>query len=282
MESESTMKRLTFCFGQLTLAIILLAPLACARRGQPDEPAVKKTEWAQYFKEYGVTGAGAVYDEAAGQWLRYNPRGCGAERLPASTFKILNSLIALETGVAPDENLQIKWDGTDTGIRAWNRDQTMRSAFKASVVWYYQELARRIGMQRMQEWVGKAGYGNAVAGPAVDSFWLTGDLRISPNEQVEFLRKLYHDQLPFSKRSMAIVKDLMLQEGTKTYGLFGKTGWAVGSKENIGWFVGWVERKNRKPVFFATCIESKQPGRDFGPARTEITKCILREMGVME
>jgi len=122
--------------------------------------------------------------------------------LPASTFKIPNSVIALETGVVGDPDKDIfRWDGVVRSIEAWNRDHTLRSAIAASAVPVYQEIARRIGADRMQKFVDLFGYGNRDIGGGIDQFWLTGNLRISPVQQIDFVDRLRRGTLPVSKRS---------------------------------------------------------------------------------
>lgn len=165
---------------------------------------------------------------------------------PCSTFKILNSMIALDSGVVRDENETIAWDGVVRKYPFWNQDHSMRSAIKVSAVWFYQELARRVGAERMQEMVRATGYGNMDTSRTLTDFWLgDGSLKISANEQVEFLTKLVRNQLPFSARSMAITKDILTLEQKKDYTFAGKTGSCGG----IGWFVGFVEDANSTRVF---------------------------------
>src|SRR5438876_5152033 len=134
----------------------------------------------------------------------------GEAQLPASTFKIPNSLIALETGVVEDPDKDVfKWDGVTRSIEAWNKDHTLRSAIAASVVPVYQEIARRIGEARMQKYLNLLEYGNHNIGGGIDQFWLTGDMRIDPMQQVDFLDRLRRGVLPVSKRSQELVRDIL-------------------------------------------------------------------------
>ena len=134
----------------------------------------------------------------------------GEAMLPASTFKIPNSLIALETGVVADTDKEVfKWDGVKRSIEPWNKDHTMRSAFAASAVPVYQDIARRIGAERMQKYLDLFEYGNRDIGGGIDQFWLTGDLRIDPMQQVDFVDRLRRGVLPVSKRSQELVRDIL-------------------------------------------------------------------------
>ena len=257
----------------------LFSMLIHAGRAQP-----KRTtrDLGRYFQEHQLTGCFVMYDLKKDAWTVYNPDRCQTRFIPASTFKIPNSLIALETGVVADKDFTLKWDGKDRGRSAWNRDHSLQTAFQVSAVWYYQEVARRIGEKRMRAYLTKFGYGNQDIGGGIDQFWLTGQLAISPEEQVTFLKKLYHNKLPLARRTMDTVKDMMLVQDTLGYQLRGKTGWADPADKNIGWFVGYLEQ-NANVYFFATNVESGPKAPDnFAPARRTITENILREMNLLE
>jgi len=169
------------------------------------------------------------------------------ERLhPCSTFKILNSMIALDANVVKDENEIFKWDGKVREYDFWNKDHSMRSAITVSTVWFYQELARRMGKTQMKEMVTKANYGNNDTSKTLSDFWLgNGSLLISASEQVVFLTRFVREELPFSKRAMHIVKEIITLEKKESTLFAGKTG----SCSSIGWFVGFVEKPMNTKVF---------------------------------
>lgn len=171
--------------------------------------------------------------------------------LPASTFKIPNTLIALQTGAIKDENEIIKWDGKDKGLSAWNKDQTLKTAFPASCVWFYQELAKRVGVETYTSYLNHISYGNKEIGSNVNAFWLEGDIRISAKEQIEFLRGVYEEKYSFDKEYYQILKAGMVEERTPEYILSGKTGWAKRVTPQIGWYVGYLETEN--DVWFFAC-----------------------------
>ena len=252
-----------------------------------------------YFEKYDVEGSFLMFDPQTNRDYTFNGERAEKEFLPASTFKILNSLIALETGVIADTNVVLKWDGKDRGNPAWNQDQDMQHAFRNSTVWFYQELARRIGTKRMQHYVNEAAYGNENIGGDIDKFWLEGDLRITMRDQVKFLRKLYRNELPFSKRSMNKVIGLMNYLETDKYTVYAKTGWA--SAQDIGWFVGFVIHDYEEPIpaviengdtltaattnrikkgyYFATNIDIKK--KEDAAAREVVTIDALKNLGAM-
>jgi beta-lactamase class D len=239
----------------------------------------------------GTTAAFVLYDINNNHYIRYNEARCSQRFSPKSTFKIANSLIGLETGVIRDADFVIQWNrqkyppedywNTTEPFIHWAQDQTLRSAFKYSVVWYYKELASRVGEQKMKKYVRDFNYGNQnISGP-VDSFWLNGELQISADEQIEFLKAFYTAHLPVSKLSTATVKDILVMEATATYKLSGKTGGGgpITDGTYIGWFVGYLETSSNV-YFFATNIEGKSFA-EIGDKRIALTKKALIELGYL-
>ena len=241
----------------------------------------EQPELGRHFKKCGVSGSFLLYDMKQDKYFAYDSARCKQRFAPTSTFKIFNSLVALETGVAPDEHFALKWDGVDKGRPSWNQDQDMATAIKNSTVWFYREIARRVGEKRMREWITKDHYGNMDISGGIDMFWLEGGMRISQQEQIDFLRRLYAGTLHFSKRSMDIVKRIIILKDTTTYTLRGKTGWAQRDGRNIGWLVGYLEQ-NDNIYFYAINIEALEPApSSFAPSRREITEAILRSLGLL-
>lgn len=235
----------------------------------------ERIDFGKFFPHAGTEGSFTLYDLQKDAYQIWNPERSAKRFRPASTFKIFNSLVAIETGVINDENEMITWDGVKRQIPLWNRDHTLRSAIKHSVVWFYQELARRIGEEKMQSYIDSADYGNTDISGGIDRFWLDGGIRISPEEQIEFLVKLHNNQLPFSQRTMDIVKDIMILEKTDEYVYRGKTGWALRDSNSVGWFVGYLQRGD-STWFFATNI--KMQNKEDAKHRTEITWNILESL----
>jgi len=187
-----------------------------------------------------------------------------------------------KTGIIVDHHAIIKWDGIIRERSELNRDLDMQTAFRISAVPHFQELARRIGPERMQQFIDTVGYGNGNISGGIDKFWLTGDLRISPAEQIDFLVRLYRGVLPFSPTTMAMVREMMVSEQTPGHIICSKTGWAVLSEtENVGWWIGWIQRESGVHVF-ATVLEARAPDQTFGPARQAVTRRVLGHLGILE
>ncbi|WKA31247.1 penicillin-binding transpeptidase domain-containing protein [Bradyrhizobium roseum] len=199
----------------------------------------------------------------------------GEGRLPASTFKIPNSIIALETGVVEDPDKDVfKWDGVTRSIEPWNKDHTLRSAIAVSAVPVYQEIARRIGQERMQKYVDLMDYGNRDIGGGIDQFWLTGNLRIDPIQQIDFVDRMRRGVLPVSKRSQELTRDILpvTKVGDATIraksGLLG----AEAGKPSLGWMVGWVEKGSSATVF-AMNMDCKEPSH-IAARMTVVQQCL--------
>ena len=234
----------------------------------------------KYFDEYDVKGSFMVYDMYSGKYYYYDSARCFTRFTPASTFKIPNSIIGLETGVIADENYIIKWDSTKSR-ETCDRDLTLKDAIKFSCVWYYRELARRVGAEKMQAMLNNFDYGNKDISSGVDKFWLEGSLKISQAEQIEFLKKLYNYELPVSKRSIDILKNIIVLDSTESYIMRGKTGWGFEDKKDIGWLVGWIE-KSDNIYFYAINIETDKDNPRFAESRKAITEKIFRDFGVIK
>ena len=236
----------------------------------------------QYFDKYKATGSFALFDNAQAHFTIYDSANFRKLYTPASTFKIVNSLIGLETGRIFDEKMVIKWDGVVRSREELNKDMNMEEAFKVSSVPYYQEVARRIGRDTMQRWIDTLQYGNKTIGNAVDSFWLNNSIKISPDEQLGLVKRLYFQQLPFQKRTQDIVKKVMMQEDNSLYKLAYKTGWGFDEKgANIGWIVGWIE-ENRHPYFFVLLVQSPENEYDMRTNRLGLLKDILKHYDFMQ
>jgi beta-lactamase class D len=274
------MKILCFTFRIQDFAWCLLPFIffSCSPNNVTEDNSLKK-----YFDSANVTGSFGLFDNGQGNFTIYNlKRFRDSSYTPASTFKIVNSLIGIQTGIISDENMIIKWDSVKRWNPDWNKDLTMEEAFKVSAVPYYQEVARRIGKDTMKRWIDSLSYGNKnISGP-VDSFWLNNHLKITADEELGLVKKLYFDQLAFFSRTQGIVRKVMLREDNSNYKLSYKTGW--GKNENgdeLGWVVGWIE-ENKHPYFFVLNIESADHHIDMANVRMKILKGILTQLGFFQ
>ncbi|MBF0309517.1 MAG: class D beta-lactamase [Magnetococcales bacterium] len=233
---------------------------------------------ADILRQAGMEGS-IVLTETGSQTLRVSDEVASGKRyLPASTFKVVNALIALENGLVQEEE-RFPWDGAPLPFKTWEKELSLQEAMAVSSVPVFQGIARRIGLQRMQEWVGKLDYGNGEIGTVVDRFWLDGPLVLSAQEAARFMARVAEGQLPFSPATFAAVRRILPKEEIGEARLFGKTGWAMSAKPMIGWYVGWVENRDKK-VAFAVNIRMKSP--EEAPLRKSLALEALRRLGMVE
>ena len=205
----------------------------------PSAFASENTAVAAVFEAHDVLGTIVVASANSDQVYVHNSARSTARFSPASTFKIPNTLIALDANVVASAESTFTWDGRERDVPAWNRNQTLHSALQVSCVWCYQEIARAVGFDRYADALAAMDYGNEQLGKHVDQFWLNGDLQISAVEQIEFLKKMLDYSLPFQRQHVDILKSIMLVERTSDYTLYAKTGW-TGAELHVGWYIGYI------------------------------------------
>lgn len=234
---------------------------------------------ARLFSQQGVEGTMVISSLRDGVTFVHDDVRANQRFSPASTFKIMNTLIALEEKVISGKDDVLKWDGQIHDLPEWNHDQTLESAFKVSCVWCYQELARRVGARKYPGYLRKAEYGELREPFNETTFWLDGSLQISAVEQVSFLKKVYLRTLPFSASSYETLRQIMVVEKTPTFTIRAKTGWATRVKPQIGWYAGYVETP-KNVWFFAMNIVTRDE-RDL-QLRQKLTRDALQGKGIIE
>lgn len=247
--------------------------------------AYAQTDLHQPFLDCKVKGSITLYDYNKQQWLFSDSMDALHATQPASTFKVINLLIALETGVIKDENEVVPWVGTtDTVLYGYRpdiyHDMTVKEAFQVSAGWVFIELAKRVGRKRYRKYLEQCHYGNGDLSEKGADFWNFGSFGVSPRNQVEFLIKVFEHKLPFSPRTMDILKQVMVTEDAGGQVLRSKTGWTRVDGNDIGWWIGY-EVKGERTVFFATRIIKRRSEQnpDFGACRKKITLSILQQLG---
>jgi beta-lactamase class D len=209
-----------------------------------------------------------VLDETSGKIERFagSVAECATRLSPASTYKIPHALIGLETRVITETTIE-RWDGVKHPQQPkWNQDHTVLSAMRPSVLWFFQAMAPRIGASRAHEWLQRFAYGNADTSGPITQYWINGTLRISPDEQLAFLRKFYAGELPVDKTHIVHLKTALEQApGTQEnargvhrldahwrqgLSLNAKTGATIiPSGESVSWLVGELTADQKQFVF---------------------------------
>lgn len=275
----------------VSTVFLLLFLLSSCGQEEPKQKSIPKPvpvetvlqSFQNLIDESALSGAVLLYHPKTNHWHSNDFNWTSIPRLPASTYKIPHSIIALETATIENEETIIPWDGNERGQDIWEQDLSFRKAFQYSCVPCYQSIAREIGAEKMKSYLRKLDYGYMdVNENNIDQFWLQGKSRISQKEQVLFLERFYNKELLIEDRSYQIMKDIMLIEKNDEYSLSGKTAWAVQNEKNNAWFVGYVETKDDL-YYFATNISSiTNHNLDrFVKLRKEITMKALRLQGII-
>lgn len=269
--------------GPVMVVVAGIAASAPARAdGRSSDDAVEIPEWQAAFARAGVTGTMVVRRLGERRTFASDLDEAGRGRLPASTFKLANLLIALETGAVHDLDQVYRWDRVQRPVVAWNADHTVRSAMQVSAVPVFQRIARAVGEPRMAAWLARLGYGNAEVAGGVDRFWLDGGLRVTPLQQVDFVERLLLGTLPASDRSQRLVRDAVPATASGCGAMIhAKTGWARPNGDagpDTGWWVGWVERP-REIWMFAAVVEG--PADRVGRARRDAPLAVLERLTVV-
>ena len=275
--------------SKIHFILCLLLFFSCSEKKKADPTIEQETSKSSYLEapefqiildSANVKGAIVVYDLRKNQYYSNDFKWAKIQRLPASTFKIPNSIIALETGVVENDSTLFKWGGERRFLKIWEQDLVLKDAFHFSCVPCYQEVARKIGIKRMNEYLAKLGYGEMnVDSTNIDSFWLEGDSKINQLQQIDFLRRFYESKLPISNRTENIMKKMMIMDKKADFTLSGKTGLANGNEENNGWFIGFAETAGQT-LFFATNIEPSAglDAQQFLSSRKEVTLKAIKQI----
>jgi beta-lactamase class D len=246
--------------------------------GASDPETFPAPQWQRHFDAKGVEGTFVLFEPMLDRYRVLDTARAERRYLPGSTFEIASALVGLEVGAIADENEVFRWDGKAKPLAAWERDHALDSGMRESVVWMFQEAARRTGKARMREWLERLDYGNRDISGGIDRFWLQGGLRVSAMEQVTFLHRLAEGRLPMTQRAQRLVRRALVVEKSRAHTLHAKAGTAAG-REAVMWWVGWIERQGRPQAYFAMNLTA-------GPKtaladRFEIARGILRESGVL-
>lgn len=260
-------------------------PQTAEAHSEVREPQTVEADWSEYFD--GMNGAAVLYDASAQQYTVYNASLAGTRRSPCSTFKIISSLIGLESGVIDPKQSVRTWSGETFWNENWNHDIGFDEAFRTSCVWYFREVTDEIGQERMQEEIDRLLYGNRDISDwegnlntnngnrALTGFWIESSLAISPKEQTEVMERIFGEASVYSLETREELKRVMLvQEDADTdedeekrtdVSVYGKTGMGMAYGTVVdAWFTGFAERGEER-VYFCVYL-GQTDGKDVSSA----------------
>lgn len=225
-----------------------------------------------------------IVDATSGETIRHDGE-CDRRAPPASSFKLPLAVMGFDAGVLTGEHAPVwpykaaydapKRDHKNVDPTIWERD---------SVLWYSRELTRRLGSERFAAYVADFGYGNAdVRGTegkndGLTHSWLSSSLQISPEEQVDFVRRLLSRRLSVSPQATALTLAVIPKFAAKGgWSVQGKTGSIWLRKPNgtfdrklaVGWFVGWADKGGRRLAFARLSVGKITKG-NAGPQEREL------------
>ncbi|HCL0977736.1 TPA: class D beta-lactamase [Salmonella enterica] len=230
-----------------------------------------------FFEEVKTNGVIIIYDGKHYQVYGNNISRSNTYYVPASTFKMLNAVIGIEHGLT-SPNEVFRWQREKLLFPSWEKDMTLTEAMSASSIPIYQKLAKRIGLNRMQNEVKRIGFGNSNIGNQVDNFWLVGPLKITPQQEAEFAYKLANKKLPLSVEAQEQVNTMLFNEEVNGNKVFAKSGWGWDVEPQVGWFTGWVVKPTGQVVAFSLNMEMR---KDIASKRKEIAYASLKQLGII-
>jgi len=275
--------------GSIPILLVVLFA-SCSQNNVKEDSSLKK-----YFAAAGVGGTFGLFDNGQGSFTIYNLlRFRDSAQSPLATFDIVQSLIAIQTGVVKDDTSRFPWrrpdpDSLFPAIHEPETDpcrysNTLRQAFLFSCESErgFGELARRIGKDTLKKWIDSLGYGNKDMSGAIDSFWLNKGMKVTADEQLGLMKKLYFDQLPFYQRTQQVVRGMMQKEGNANYSLTYKTATGLnGAGHAASWILGWIE-ENKHAYFFVLNLEAAGPDLPVPGGGMGILHSILEKEGFFQ
>ncbi len=267
------MKKISF------LIVATLFALVSCQKSIENKPELQK-----FYDQYKVKGSFLLYDVKNDKYIGYDAERVRQDFVPSATLDILNSLVGIENGIIKDEKFTLKWDSTQKfSVSEWNKDQNLRSALSLSCPWFFQYVVKQAGDAKITDALIKCEYGNKDTSDLKD-LW-SGKLRINSEQQVILLKNLYENRLPFSANAHDMVKAALLKKEAKDttdYSLSAKIGWGNQDGTQIGWYIGYVVKKDSLFIF-ANNIETKSQNDSlFKIGRQDIAELILKELKVIK
>lgn len=222
----------------------------------------------------GMEGSFVLYDMQEEKYHIYNPALSALRISPYSTFKIYSGLFALEENIISPEADALPWDGTSAAFPVWEKEQTLTSAMKNSVNWYFQRLDEQMGLSALYQYYSRISYGNCDLSGGIEGYWADSSLKISAAEQVSLLAGLLQNQWDFQEKNLEAVKNAMFLSDTPYGKLYGKTGTGAEKGDGVGWFVGFLEQGDEIYCFTANLL-----GKDArGETAYQITLDVLSSL----
>lgn len=265
---------------RLAAAVACGVILVACSGGEP-VPYEHRTDWQQYFAAEDTEGTFVLTEIGSDDPpLVYNIQRARLRIPPADTYKILASLIFLETEVVGSLDEEIAWNGDGRSVRLMARTQTLAAAYDKPVDWVYEQLGNDVGSGRMEVWTSRAGYGNEDTRSIGGRMWRDGTLTVTPFDQAEFMASLFGDDHPFDRYAAFDVIDLMKTESGPDWTLTHAAATAYDDGVAYGWLIGTVETEDGAWAF-AMNTDLVEGEYLVTTDRMAITRAILASMDIL-
>jgi beta-lactamase class D len=233
-----------------------------------------------------------ISDLSTGKVIReYNPARCAERLSPCSSFKIAAAVMAFEKNILKDDHQVIKWDGIHHDREELNQDQTPYTWMSDSVLWVTAWITPQLGLPTIQKFLSDFSYGNQDFSGSLTRTWVMSTLKISAEEQLTFISKLWKAQLPVSKRAIELTKKIIfikkIGANTELYGKTG-TGCVLGTDcdkkpgRMLGWFVGVLKNGKHEYAFAANATDKDSEKAVAGPRLRETMIRLFQQQGLAQ
>ena len=217
---------------------------------------------AKLLDSAGIEGSFALLENGSGQFTIANLSSYkDSAYAPLNTFFILPSLMALDKGtIHPNPST---WISTDS-------------------VTYYQQLIDSLGRTAVLKTIDSIHYGKGVVSANLNEFWKDQSLRITADEQLGLIKKLYFKSLPFQKRSQELFNKMISKEENSNYHLSYIE--ARDSTTQLSWVLGF-EEENKHIYFFVLNTHGRKKGATNtspAPSSVQLLKNILLQQGFLQ
>lgn len=250
---------------------------------------INEIDLADYFD--GINGCAVFYNPKNLEYNIYNPNLSETASSPCSTFKIISSLIGMESNVIDLKHSVLKWSGEVFWNEDWNRDIDFEQAFRTSCIWYFRQVINEVGESETERFLKELDYGNCDISDwegrentnnnnrSLTGFWVESSLKISPKEQAEVLSDIFEDNEQYSAAHInALKKAMLIKDAECNVDIYGKTGLGVKDGKTVdAWFVGMYEEEGQT-VYFAVRLDDPENKESSSKKAKEIAINIINEM----
>lgn len=242
----------------------------CTQNNVQEDQQLKK-----YFQERNLEGTFGLFDNGHGTFTIHGLQDfTGKKYAPGPTFHLVDALIGLEIGTIPDISSTLFSDSSD--LSECNGANNLLTAFRSSCDNWFVQLNQLMDLQKFKFLLDTMGYASGKGGSILKgisgTFWNDSIAKVTADEQLGLVKKLYFNKLPLQKRTQEEAKKIMIKEADPNYSKFFVAGG--------GWIIGWIE-ENQHPYFFSLYAQPASGGTATNDQVQELLNAMLRHYTFM-